>query len=216
MPAGPKNALAAWGVSALRPVLLPSGMRALVKLPDVAELMTSDQFPQELRAIAAKHAADGKVAIEQIDPKDYATFIRFRYELAARCVKYLAAPGTEAWDRFKREGGSPTDEGWEPVTITPEFLASESDVDQRDVEALVFIAGRTATPNEVTRACAEDLGVEDPSGTTPTEDGGRVSDYAAFRGEQSGGPDGDDRPDVRPQSGTRLSRRHGSSRRVRR
>src|SRR4029079_19194625 len=113
---GPKNALAAWGVSALRPVQLPSGMKALVKLPDAGELIRNESLPQELRTMAARYSTGG-IEISKLEPGEVAHFLRLTYELIARSVKYLALPTSPAWDAFLRDGGSPTDEGWEPVTL---------------------------------------------------------------------------------------------------
>jgi hypothetical protein len=191
---GPKNALAAWGRSALRPVVLPSGMKALVKLPDPGELIRNDALPQDLRAMAAKYASTG-VEISDLKGPEIMTFLNLTYELIARAVKYLATSDSAAWDAFLRDGGDPSAEGWEPVTLAAAFFAGEADVDQADVEALAQIVGRSVTPNEVTNRSRQDLGLNaDP---LDPEDGGRVSDFAGFRGKPGGAERGADGEDVR-------------------
>lgn len=189
MPAGPKNAAAAlWGRTALRPVVLPSGIKAIIRLPDVGELLKSDAFPESLRAMAGKYAVGG-IEINALTAEEVGTFLNLQYELVARSVKYLAAPDSEAWDGF-RKGEDPEAEGWEAVSLTSAFFA-EGDVDEADVSALVSIVGRYKTPNEVTIESRADLALD------PNE-GGRVSDYAGFRDEPERAQPRDDGEDVRP------------------
>lgn len=191
---GPKNALAAWGRSALRPVVLPTGIKALVKLPDAGELIRNDSMPQELRAMAARYSASG-IEVSKLEGSEIATFLDLTYELIARAVKYLALADSPAWDEFLRSGGSPTEEGWEPVTLDASFFKGEGDVDQADVEALAQIIGRSSTPNEITLRSQRDLGIGVAS-LDPNE-GGRVSDFAGFRQEPGSVERGDDGEDVR-------------------
>jgi hypothetical protein len=207
MPAGPKNAAAAlWGRSALRPVILPSGIKAIVRLPDVNELLKSDAFPEALRSMAGKYAVGG-IEINALTPEEIGTFLRLQYELVARTVKYLAPPDSDAWDGF-RKGADPEVEGWEAVSLTAAFFA-EGDVDEADISALVAIVGRNKTPNEVTIESRADLALAlDPN------EGGRVSDYAGFRDEPERDQPRDDREDVRP-TPVGASRRARSGNRAR-
>lgn len=215
MAAGPKNALAAWGRSALRPVVLPSGMRALVKLPGVQDLVENGAFPQELRAMAARFGSGG-IEVSKLSPEEIPTFVRLTYELVARAVKYLAMPDSEAWDLFLRQGGDPAAEGWEPVTLDASFFAGESDVDQADVQALAQIAGRTMTPNEVTIASCADRGVPMPGAKKlDPDEGGRVSDLASFREERGRAVPRTDGEDVRPDA-VRVPRGERPGHRLRR
>jgi hypothetical protein len=204
---GPKNAAAdLWGRSALRPVVLPSGIKAIVRLPDVGELLKSDAFPDSLRAMAGKYAVGG-IEINSLTPEEIGTFLQLQYELVARTVKYLAPPDSKAWDEF-RKGPDPKDEGWEAVSLTSAFFA-EGDVDEADISALVAIVGRNRTPNEVTIESRADLALAlDPN------EGGRVSDYAGFRGEPERDQPRDDREDVRP-TPVRATRRARSGHRAR-
>jgi hypothetical protein len=203
---GPKNAAAdLWGRSALRPVVLPSGIKAIVRLPDVGELLKSDAFPDSLRAMAGKYAVGG-IEVTTLTPEEIGTFLTLQYELVARSVKYLAAPDSEAWDAFKRTGADPEAEGWEAVSLTAAFFA-EGDVDEADVSALSLIVGRQKTPNEITIETRKDLGL-DP------DEGGRMSDYAGFRGEPERDQPRDDREDVRP-TPVRATRRARSGHRAR-
>jgi hypothetical protein len=203
---GPKNAAAdLWGRSALRPVVLPSGIKAIVRLPDVGELLKSDAFPDSLRAMAGKYAVGG-IEVTTLTPEEIGTFLTLQYELVARSVKYLAAPDSEAWDAFKRTGADPEAEGWEAVSLTAAFFA-EGDVDEADVSALSLIVGRQKTPNEITIETRKDLGLD------PNE-GGRVSDYAGFRDEPERDQPRDDREDVRP-TPVRATRRARSGHRAR-
>jgi hypothetical protein len=213
---GPKNALAAWGASSYRPVELPSGMKALIKLPDINDMIRNQRLPQALRDLAMKYATEG-INVAELRGEDYAQFILFSYELVGRGLKYIAPPDSEAWDAFLKKGGSPADEGWEPVTLTGAEIA-EMDIDPADLEALGFIMGRQRTPNEVTASSRFDRGIlteEGRQAMLAADPGVRVGDYAGFR-RQSGGADGRaDGEDVREAS----ERDHpdtGSGRRVRR
>lgn len=221
MPAGPKNALARWGRSALRPVVLPSGMKALVRLPDPGDLIRNEAFPQELRKMAGKFAVGG-IEIAALKPDEVRTFLAMTYELVARSVKYLAPPESEAWDRFLTEGTEPAEEGWEVVSLPAEFFSNEeAEVDPADVEALAQIVGRQATPNEITVRSKFDLGLIGAAAMmaqkAAEEPGGRVSDFAGFRGEPGRDldrADGEDvrDPAVRASSGERPGRRIGGRR----
>jgi len=196
---GPRNALAVWGVSALRAVELPSGMRALIVLPNTVDLIAKKKLPEDLREIAMKYATAG-IEVSSLDEKGQGDFLRLTYELVAAMVKYLAVPGSTAWEQFKEIGGKPIDEGWEPVTLTPELLRDESSVDQADVEKLVLIAGRQLTPNQVTLQSRVDHGVitlaDVEQGAIDTaQEGETVRDLAEFRrlaGFAAGGADGED------------------------
>lgn len=199
---GPKNALAAWGASALHAVELPSGMRALVKLPNVRELLEADAFPQELRTLASKYASTG-ISIESLDDEGLRGFVRLTYELVARSVKYLAQPAEPdaklPWEDFKSNGAPPIAEGWELVSISAEQLR-QMDVDQSDLDALGAIAGRMKTPNEVTAYSRMDraLLVEGAGVVAALKEGGEsVSGFASFRGQPDGADAGADSEDVR-------------------
>lgn len=216
--AGPKNALAAWGVSALHAVELPSGMKALVRLPDVAKLMSKERFPQDLREIASRFAMSG-IDLNEVTVDEAPRVIAFTYELVAETVKYLAQPGSTAWERFKEQGGSPVDEGWEPVSLTGPEL-SEMEVDQADITALSSIAARTVTPNSVTVAARLDRGMVEKAAEA-LEEAERASQptIATFRtadrepGRADAGADGSDmgkEPERLPRSrrpGSALRRR---------
>jgi hypothetical protein len=195
---GPKNALAAWGSSALRPVELPSGTRMLVKLPDVLDLLRHDRLPAELRELAFRYAQAG-IEITSLSPEDLVQFVDFTYELTARLVKYIAPPDSQAWDAFRLTGESPTAEGWEPVSISAGELR-EMDIDQADLDALGRIAGRQATTNEITALSRFDRGLisaDDMKERIAADPDGRVGDFAPFRGEPDGAAGGADREDVR-------------------
>jgi hypothetical protein len=173
-------------------------MKALVKLPSPGELLNNEAMPQDLRSMAAKYSSGG-IEVDKLDLDEVRQFLGLTYELIARAVKYLAMPDSEAWDLFLTEGGDPSAEGWEPVTLTASFFSAEGDVDQADVDALAMIVGRQRTPNEVTVASKLDLGLmtpEEAHGLIAAEPpGGRVSDFAPFRQEQGGAdgrPDGED------------------------
>jgi hypothetical protein len=204
---GPKNALAAWSQSALRPVELPTGMKALVVLPDVNALLKHEKLPDELRAIAMQFATTG-VDVGKLDGPAIVEFVRFSYELVADGLKWLAPPDSEAWDKFRETGDSPAVEGWEPVRLTGHEL-QEMTVDQGDIAALVAIVGRQKTPNEVTIESRIDRGLM----TRPKleDDGERVGDYATFRGGTPSADAGVHGEDLRePPVGT--GRRSGSGR----
>lgn len=212
---GPKNALAAWGSSALRPVELPSGMKALVKLPDVLELLQHDRLPAELRELAFRYAQGG-IDIAALGPEELLQFVNFTYELSARLVRYLATADSPAWDEFRATGASPTAEGWQAVSLTAAELR-EMDIDPADLEALGQIAGRQKTPNEVTalsrfdRGLLSDAELQERVGADPD---GRVSDFASFRGQPDSADDGDHGEDVRLPAES-SARRPGSRDRVR-
>lgn len=209
---GPKNALAAWGSSALRPVELPSGTRALVKLPDPMELVRHDRLPPDLRELAFRYAQGG-IEIMALAPDDLIKFVDFTAELVARLLKYLAPEDSDAWDEFRRTGASPTEEGWQPVSLTAAEIR-EMDIDPADLEALGAIAGRQKTPNEVTALSRFDRGLLDQAALQERIDAdpdGRVSDFAPFRGEPDSLAGGADREDVReaPERDARHPRPRG-------
>lgn len=213
---GPKNALAAWSQSALRPVELPSGMKALIVIPDVSVLARSGKLPSELTATAMKFATSGINVAEMRDPEEIAHFIRLTYALVADSLRYLATEDSEAWDRFKETGDSPADEGWQAIKVTGPELA-EMQVDQADVAALAGIVGRVKTPNEVTIGSRLDRGLLTPEGAQAAiapDAGLRVQDFAPFRGEPEKPDDRPDGGDVRAAS-VGASRSGGSSRRAR-
>ena len=215
---GPKNGiLSAWGSTALRPVELPSGLKVLLKLPDVNDLVLRDALPADLRDLAMRYAQGG-IEITKLDSNDLKRFIQFTYELISRSIRYMAAPDSPAWDDFRRTGSDPSVEGWQPVTLTAGEL-SEMDVDPDDVAALGQIAGRQKTPNEITAMSRFDRGLlsaDQVAAAAGSEaPGQKVGDYATFRdepGSADSGPDGEDVRDA-PVGPTRG---RGSSRRVRR
>jgi hypothetical protein len=193
---GPKNALAAWGQSALRPVQLPTGMKALVRLPEVAKLLQTDHFPEDLRALAHRYASGG-INVAELQPDELVKFIQFTYEITAPMVRYLAPADSPAWDDFRSSGASPTVEGWQPVSLTGGELR-ELEVDQSDLDALAKIAARQATPNEITAMSRFDAGLAtlaDVKGEIASDPDGRVSDFAPFHrgpGRADSGADGED------------------------
>jgi hypothetical protein len=212
---GPKNGiLATWGSLALRPVELPSGMKALLKLPDVNDLVMRDALPADLRELAMAYAQKG-IDVTKLEPADLRKFVSFTYELVARMVKYLAPGDSEAWDAFREPGRAPEDEGWQPVVLTAGEL-SEMNVDPADLTALGSIAGRQESPNEITAQSRFDRGLLTPveleaavAGLPP---GQKTGDFAGFRdgaGGDASGPDSEDvqRPAVRPAGDQRPSRR---------
>lgn len=180
---GPKNSIAAaWGASALRPVELPTGMKALVRLPDVNDLVLRDVFPADLRDLAFRYAQSG-IEVEKLDTADLKRFITFTYELIARAIRYMAPADSDAWDAFRSTGESPTAEGWEPVSFSASELA-EMDVDPEDLAVLGAIVGRQRTPNEVTAMSRFDRGIitsEALEQAVQAESGARVGDFATFR-----------------------------------
>lgn len=218
MTAGPKNALASWSQSALRPVELPTGMKALVRLPDVVELLRNDRLPQELRELAFRYAKGG-IEVTTLKPEEVVQFVQFTYELTARMVRYLAPADSPAWDEFRSSGESPEKEGWQPVSLTGGMLR-ELDVDQADLDALAKISGRQTTPNEVTALSRFDRGLLSASELQERIDAdpdGRVGDFAPFRGEPGVPDDGADGEDVRGEAvgatrGGRPGRRAGARR----
>jgi hypothetical protein len=213
---GPINALAAWSSSALRPVELPSGMKALVRLPNVMELVRTEKLPQELRELAFRYASDG-IEVAKLDGDDLVKFVQFTYELIARSLRYLAPVDSPAWDRYRTEGIDPADEGWQAVQLDPGQI-SGMDVDQADLEALGQIAGRMKTPNEVTAMSRFDRGIireVELAAAIDSGDGSRVGDFGPFRGEPGSDHGGDDGADLRAAT-VGSARDLGSSRRVRR
>lgn len=183
--AGPKNGiLATWGQSALTPVELPSGLKALVVLPDVNTLVRTGKMPEELSAVAMKFATTG-IDIRTLEGPQIVEFIRLTYVLIADAIEYMAPADSKAWDAFRASGESPTAEGWEVVSITGSELA-EMRVNQADLEALGSIVGRTKTPNEVTAVSRYDRGLLTTEGALAAireGGGGKVGDFAEFRGE---------------------------------
>lgn len=196
---GPKNdILGRWNSTALRPVELPSGMKALIVLPDLNELILRDALPANLRDLAMRYATEG-ITFSKLDAADMKLFIQFTRELVTRMVRYMAEPESSAWDQFRTEGGMPSDYGWQPVTLTPELLA-ESDVDPGDIAALSQIAGRVSTPNEITAMSRHDRGLlDDIQAAEAGQDtpGQKLDDYERFRGQPGGPDDGADSEDVR-------------------
>lgn len=212
---GPKNALAAWGSSALRPVELPSGTRVLVKLPDVLDLIRTNRMPPELRDLAFRYAQSG-IEVTALSPEDLVQFVDFTYELTARLVRYIASPDSGAWDEFRKTGADPEAEGWEVVSITAAELR-EMDIDQADLDALGAIAGRQKTPNEVTALSRFDRGLisaADLQERIDADPDGRVGDLATFRRRADGAPGGADREDVRD-AAEQPDRRSGPGHRAR-
>lgn len=220
--AGPKNALAAWSQSSLRPVELPTGMKALIKIPDVNTLVRAGKIPQELTEIAMKFATTG-IEPGKLTSPEMIEFVRLTYALIADSIEYLAAPDSEAWEAFKADPlASPSDEGWEPVSFDGPELA-EMKVDQGDLAALAEIVGRAKTPNEVTLMSRLDRGLLTPEGAAEAlkGDGGeKVADYATFRREPGSADARDDGEDVRaapvgadrrPRSRRRAGVRSGGS-----
>ena len=195
---GPKNGIVSrWGSTALRPVELPSGMKALIRLPDVNDLILRDAVPADLREVAMQYATTG-IEVDKLDQDQLRQFVHFTYELVARSIRYMAAPDSPAWDAF-RVAGDPSDEGWEAVALTAREL-QESDVDPADIEALGQIVGRQKTPNEVTALTRFDRGLMKGSALAEAiadESGSRVGDFAPFRPESGGADDGADGEDVR-------------------
>ena len=164
-------------------------MRALVRLPNVQELLLRDALPTDLRDLAMAYATKG-IELASLSPDDLKKFIRFNRELIASSVRYLAEPESGAWQ--------PGDDGWEPITLTAADLM-EHDIDPADLEALSAIAGRQKTPNEITALSRFDRGLipAEEAAQAGHEPGEVTSDYATFRDEQSGAPDGDDGESVR-------------------
>ena len=197
---GPRNGiLATWGSTALRPVELPSGMRALVKLPDVRELVLTDSLPSELREIAFQYAKTG-IDVSTLEGDAMKQFIRFTYELVARSIRYMAPADSGAWEAFRKTGADPSAEGWQAVSVSASEL-QQMEIDPLDIEALSAIAGRQKSPNEVTALSRFDRGLLDGAAVAAaaaSEQGARVGDFAPFRQEHGGADGGADREDVRP------------------
>jgi hypothetical protein len=194
-----KTALAAWSQSSLRPVVLPSGTKALIVLPDVNLLVRTGKIPEELTAIAMKFATTGISAAEITSPQEIMEFVRLTYALVADSLRYLALADSEAWETFRETGESPTVEGWETIAVDGPELA-QMQIDQADIEALAAIAGRMKTPNEVTAVSRYDRGLLTTEGALAAikpDVGQRVGDYAPFRGEPAGADTGADGRDVR-------------------
>lgn len=192
------NALLQWQQTALRPVELPTGIRALVKLPNVPALVAAHAFPQELRQLASKFATTG-ITIAELEEEDVGRFLAFRYELTARAVKYLAPRGSKAWDKFLTTGESPEVEGWEAVSLTGSELR-EMEIDMDDLDALVRIAGRQATTLAITFASRLERGTLDEQtreAMAEGADGPTIADMAPFRRERGSDVRRADRKDVR-------------------
>lgn len=214
MAAGPKNALAAWGVAALHAVELPSGMKALIRLPDVAKLIETESMPSDLRDAAAQFATSG-ISLDDLDYDGRIRVIRLTYELAASMVRYLAMPGSDAWERFKEVGGLPVEEGWEPVTLTGGELR-EMDIDQADLTALSRIAMRQVTPNTITITSRLDRGMLEAADAKEAADGrdeaATTAEFQAADRESGRVAVGANGGDVRPTSvGVSRDRRSGRS-----
>jgi hypothetical protein len=208
------GALAAWSRRALRPCELPTGIRVLVRLPDVSSMLTRDVFPGDLRALAQKYASEG-IDVSKLDEKDLKRFVLFTYELISKAVRYVATPESGAWDAFLRTGADPSAEGWEPVTLTAQFLA-EGDFDQGDLEALGQIVGRQKTTNEITAVSRFDRGLArlDEEETAIAGDDVVLDDFASLRRQPDGAPDRAHGEDVLDEA-ERPSRRRRSGSRVR-
>ena len=207
---GPRNALAAWSQSALRPVI-----------PDVNTMIRAGKLPEELNAVAMKFATTG-VDLGKLSSTEIVEFIRLTYALIADAIEYLAPSESEAWDAFVTSGGSPVDEGWQAVKLTGAELA-DMKVDQGDLEALGQIVGRTKTPNEVTAMSNFDRGLLTPEGmkaVLAADVDESVSQYEPFRGGAGSADAGDDGGTVRaapvgarggPGSGRRTGTRRSPS-----
>jgi len=209
------GALAAWSRRALRPVELPTGTRALVRLPDVATMLTADVFPADLRRLAQKYATEG-IDVAKLDEADLKRFVHLTYELIARSVRYIATPESGAWDRFLAAGSDPSAEGWEAVTLSAQFFA-EGDFDQADLEALGQIVGRQKTTNEVTALSRFDRGLATQTQmeeAIAADDDVRLGDFASLRRRDGGADPRDDGEDVRD-AAEPPPRSRGSRRRVR-
>lgn len=187
-----------WAQSALIPVELPSGLKALVVLPDVSTLVRTGKMPQELTDVAMKFAMSG-IDVSKLQGSEIVEFIRLTYVLIADSLEYMAPAESAAWDKFRESGDSPTKEGWEAVSLTGAELA-EMRVNQADLEALGAIAGRTKTPNEVTAQSRYDRGLLTREGALEAIEGSagaRVGDFAGFRREPGSADDRTDGEDVR-------------------
>lgn len=208
------TALEAWGQTALRPVSLPSGLKALITLPDVSMLIRAGKMPQELTNVAMKFATTG-VQVSKLKPDEILEFLRMTYVLIAESIRYLATEDSPAWDEFRKTGAEPSAEGWEPVTLTGPQIA-EMNIDQSDLEALGAIVARAKTTNEVTIASRLDRGLiagKEPVDET-VDDERRVSDYGPFRGEPGSSDTRTDGEDVRD-APERAPARAGSGHRAR-
>jgi len=185
---GPKNALAAWGSSALQYVELPSGTKMLVKLPNVALLVSTGQFPQELRKIASKYVSSG-IELKELDDEGVGEFLGLTYNLIGRAIRYIALPDSPA--------EKPGDEGWEPVTLTgPEVR--EMDVSQDDLDTLSNLVHRKTSTQMATYASRMERGLLDEQAAKMAlrdlaEGGGdTLEQMAGFRGQPGGAERGDD------------------------
>lgn len=190
-------------------------MKALVKLPDVIELLRHDRLPADLRELAFSYAQGG-IEVTQLQPEDLVKFVDFTAELTARLVKYLAPPDSPAWDEFRTTGASPEAEGWQPVSLTAAEIR-EMDIDPADIEALSSIAGRQKTPNEVTALSRFDRGLLDAGalqGAIAADPDGRVGDFEPFRDGPAGDEPSPDGEGVR-EAPERYPRRERPGHRVR-
>lgn len=211
---GPKNALAAWGSSALRAVELPTGTLALLRLPNVAALVAANAFPQELRILASKYATSG-IEVDKLKPEELGRFLAFTYDLIARALRYMAPEGSKAWLAFVDTGESPEAEGWQPVSLTGAQIA-EMDIDQDDLDALGKIVGRQVTVNTVTLSSRIDRGmVARPEPVDAVGGDETIDAFAPFRGQPGSSERGTDSEDVRPAT-IRSARHRRSGGRVRR
>lgn len=189
------NALLQWQATALRPVELPTGQRALVRLPNVPALVAAGAFPQELRNLAAKYATAG-IEVSKLGEDEIGAFLGLTYDLIARSLKYLAPKGSEAWDQFLTTGESPEVEGWEPVSLTGAELR-EMDVDQDDLDQLGKIAGRMTTTLVVTYTSRLERGLLAATDRPPEVDEPTVPEMAPFHRQPGGDVRGPDSEDVR-------------------
>jgi hypothetical protein len=177
----PQDVLAAWSKAADHVVLLPSGMLARVRIPEMVHFVTSARLPDDLRPYALAYVTTSLDA-SAVKPDDAGAFMAFCYALAAETIRALAPKGSNEED----EGA------WQSVRLTGPEL-QEADIPQEDLHAILMIANRRQTPNDVSMRAAVSLGLDGVIATAreaAAEAGGRVSDFAPFRGESGSSDSG--------------------------
>jgi hypothetical protein len=166
------RAIGAWQARGLRDVLLPSGTRVQVLLPDAAALARDSRVPAQLRGLALKFAV-ATVDPATMDEEGLAQVLELQGLLVSRTIRGV-------WDEEA--------EAFVPVQLTPAELDG-LELPDVDSMALVNIATRRLTPNQVTAQSQRDLGLLSPAEAKQVIDeeaGGTVEAYAPFHSVEGG------------------------------
>lgn len=181
-----------WLNAGLRYVELPTGTRALIRLPQADMIVRKGAMPSELRAMALKFATTG-VALDALTPDDVDRFMAMKNVLIAYALRYLYVG--DAPDGIEPPHDDPSgDPAWTPVTLSAADI-EEAEVDGDDLGALGAIVLRQQTPNQITAFSRRDRGLMKPAEAARVADGEggeTVAAYAEFRGDRRGARAGDD------------------------